>query len=375
MELYSQVEKYNKKRRCKESFISDNDMNFICGLLRDTRPKKILELGVAKGGSTVDILNCINELNLECEMFSVDMAKNYFLDENLQTGYVAEEYKRKTGKFSFHKMLLGKSIVECIEEIGTGIDFVFMDTIHKVPGEIMDFLVLYPYLAKNAIVVLDDLKVHYYQEKSDIACTVLFQTVTADKFLNLNDLYPNVGAYRITNDTSKYLLDVFNALLLPWEYIPDRMLLAMYDAFFSKWYSVPELRVWQYAKDMAIYFDEVKNNKICVCSTNEEEVMKICHNKKILIYGAGKRAAALLKFLSHANVEVLGFVVSEGHKSAENYEGFSVYEYSSIGMLKENFLIIQAVLSEAVSIRLVASGYNYLILSESLWEKIEFNKC
>ena len=45
---------------------------------------------------------------------------------------------------------------DVIDEIGSDIDFLILDTLHIVPGEILDFLVCLPYLTKDAIVVLHD---------------------------------------------------------------------------------------------------------------------------------------------------------------------------------------------------------------------------
>ena len=71
-------------------------------------------------------------------------------------------------------------------------------------------------------------------------------------------------------------------------------------------------------------------------------------------------------------VKILGFVVSDGHKSKDDYMGIPVYEFSSISKSAEDICIIQAALSEPVSIKLVASGCKYLILPEKSWEAIEF---
>lgn len=374
MELYNKVNTYHISERCDGSFITDADMGFICGLLRDKRPKKILELGVAKGGSTVDLINCINELEIECEMYSVDLSEKYFLDENLNTGYLIDEFKQKNGDISFHRMMIGKVIAQCLDEIGGDIDFVFMDTVHRIPGEIIDFLAIYPYLSKNAVIILDDLKVHYYQDKRDIACTVLFQTVTAKKYLNIDGEYPNVGAFSITEDTGKYLQDVFNSLLLPWAYIPTNEQLEAYGRIFSRYYSDEELKIWNHAKDMAIFFDAKSNNTLKVFNDSAEKLSQAIKQDGILIYGAGKRAAALYNFLSQSNISILGFTVSDGQKKSNEYLGLPVYEFSNISDIPENFLIVQAVLSEAVSVKLVSSGCNYLILSEDAWCTIEFGK-
>lgn len=52
--------------------------------------------------------------------------------------------------------MLGETIASRIEEIGNGIDFVILDTMHALPGELLDFISLYPYLDKRAVIVFHD---------------------------------------------------------------------------------------------------------------------------------------------------------------------------------------------------------------------------
>lgn len=66
---------------------------FVCGLIRQYKPKKIVEIGVASGGMTAVILNCIEILQLNTEVFSIDLAIDFYRDNTKKTGYLAEEYK------------------------------------------------------------------------------------------------------------------------------------------------------------------------------------------------------------------------------------------------------------------------------------------
>ncbi len=48
---------------------------FLCGLLDWKRPRKIVEVGVAAGGTTAIIMQCMENLKTEYEIFSVDKTK------------------------------------------------------------------------------------------------------------------------------------------------------------------------------------------------------------------------------------------------------------------------------------------------------------
>lgn len=64
--------------------------------------------------------------------------------------------KHKTFNTIKHQFMLGETIASRIEEIGNGIDFVILDTMHALPGELLDFISLYPYLDKRAVIVFHD---------------------------------------------------------------------------------------------------------------------------------------------------------------------------------------------------------------------------
>lgn len=222
---YQKVEQYDEpsaileKLSEKKSEMSASERGFLCGLIKKYCPKKIVEVGVAAGGTTSVILSCINELKLECQMYSVDISENYYRGGYKQTGYLVEEVKKQEIATAHHTFLLGKTLPERIEEIGADIDFLILDTMHVLPGEILDFIVAFPYLKKDAIVVLHDIGLQFRAEyRRMIATGILFQTVVADKFWNNQGVYPNIAGFQITEDTGKYMRDMFLSLTLPWQY-------------------------------------------------------------------------------------------------------------------------------------------------------------
>lgn len=45
--------------------MTEEGLAFLCGLIRVNRPHKIVEIGVAAGGTTAVIMNCIAMLGLQ----------------------------------------------------------------------------------------------------------------------------------------------------------------------------------------------------------------------------------------------------------------------------------------------------------------------
>ena len=63
----------NDLNRCSRMW--GNQKEFLNGVIRKFRPKKVLEIGVAEGGSSIIILNAIKDIR-DAHLFSIDLSKN-----------------------------------------------------------------------------------------------------------------------------------------------------------------------------------------------------------------------------------------------------------------------------------------------------------
>ena len=147
-----EVSKYNEiKDKLIENKCSDmwgNQREFLNGLVRKFKPKKILEIGVFRGGSSIVLLNAIEDFK-DSHLYSID------LDSRQEVGDCVNKYFPNLSKK--WTLFNGKIATEYMEEIGDNIDMVFIDTAHFEPGEIMDFLIVLPFLKENAIVAFHDI--------------------------------------------------------------------------------------------------------------------------------------------------------------------------------------------------------------------------
>lgn len=157
-----------------------------------------------------------------------------------------KNYSEMCGKHFEH---YGTIFPLIVDKIGGDVDFVILDTMHSLPGEVLEFLTFLPYLKKDACVVLHDVfwnQINYERFNAN-ATGVLFGAVKADKFLNLipdnADLiyrYPNIAAFQINEQTMENIADVFLMLAGRWSYFPSRYHLRAYYKILQKHYS-PEL--------------------------------------------------------------------------------------------------------------------------------------
>lgn len=146
-----------------------------------------------------------------------------------------------------HKFHLGRYLPQVIDEIGGDIDFVILDTVHYLPGEILDFVAMLPYLKDGAVVVLHDVADNHYERPAwtNAYCTgVLFSAVTAEKFLNFIPTgcgntffrYPNIAAFQVSEQTRANIDQVFLSLVINWNYVPQPGELQLYRAHYQRHY-------------------------------------------------------------------------------------------------------------------------------------------
>lgn len=324
--------------------MSEWQMQYLCELIREKRPQKMLEVGVAAGGTTAIILNCLATENIECEFISTDISENYYRDYNLKTGYVAEKAKKLIEKNVDHRLCIG-ILANLIKEIGDKIDFLILDTVHMLPGEILDFLVALPYLSERAMVVLHDVILHQFDEKNRYGCAtqILLDSVVAEKknIFGVDNKYgyPNIVAFEVTDDTYKYIYNVFSALTLPWQYLPSVEELSVYRKKYVKLgYDEDCLKVFDCACKMNI--DTVSNHLV----KKIDELKMVSNfvddyrNEKVYIYGAGTIGQRVYNLIEDA-IDFQGFVISD----SETIITEKTFHLSDVKEKMKNILVLIAV--------------------------------
>ncbi|MEI0487426.1 class I SAM-dependent methyltransferase [Brachyspira intermedia] len=248
------------------SEMSINQREFFNGIIRQLKPKKILEVGVSAGASAALILNAIKDMP-ESHLYSIDYLDKWYRDPEKDVGFVVKDYfKDLQDKWTLYT---GGVSAKFIDEIGGDIDLCLLDTMHCSPGEFLDFLMVFPYLKKNAVVVIHDLILHtstfgdfnYYRHTTN--CT-LFTVLKGKKILLEKDTHsyrkekyyskmldisgiPNIGAIILDDYNMENIRDIFMLLSLPWVYkITDDDYLLTLDLFIK-----------HYPKDLVNMFERI----------------------------------------------------------------------------------------------------------------------
>lgn len=296
--MYDQIELYMEPEiildKMDEAYceISSSEHGFICGLIRKYQPCKIVEVGVAGGGTTAIIMKCLELLHNNAKVYSVDLNTECYRRAGKMTGYQLDEIKGEFRNFSNHKFLLGQTLPKVIDEIGKGIDFVVLDTVHSLPGELLDFLCILPYLNDGAVVVLHDvtLNLHDASRKNCYATKIVLDAAVGRKYFNYHDEMFNIGAIEIGQNTRAYVANLFSALSITWTHLPAESDMACYRNIYQKYYDGECIGLFDifYERQSELlgrkhYFfvDVEKLNKCLLFVGNRAE----CRNPLLAFYG------------------------------------------------------------------------------------------
>lgn len=218
--------------------MNQDDHNFLACLLAMKQPTKILEVGVALGGTSVFMLR---NTGADQRFYGIDIRYNWWNDKTKETGSQISELCTPEEQ-SRYRLLLGRDPVERMEEVGDGIDFCILDTAHRLPGELLQFIAVYPYLKKDAIIVMHDISLNFHpkfdskQWRRSYSTKVLFIAAGSRQKMLPDVPWPNIGAFVVDDETRRNMNSTFFALSLTWEYY-DEPLLEKYMIFIREHYN------------------------------------------------------------------------------------------------------------------------------------------
>ena len=197
------------------SEMKENERYFLNGIIRALKPRKILEVGVSSGGGSAIILNAISDID-GAKLYSVDYAEKAYRHPDKLSGFlVNEKFPELADKWQIFR---GGDVSRFIEQIGGDIDFLMLDTAHIHPWETLNFLCILPFMSKNySWTVLHDIAIFMGPvERSELACRYLFGHVVSEEKITPSPL-ANIGAFKISDVTYKYVQNLFEALFIPFD--------------------------------------------------------------------------------------------------------------------------------------------------------------
>ena len=197
--------------------ISEIDASFFAGLVVETRPRKLVEIGVASGWGSCVLLEALTSAGLaDSELYGVDIADRFFYDAAYATGQCVADVM--PDRLSRYRLLTGVTIGECATQIGGNVDFVFIDAHHMHPWAVLDLLAVMPSCKPETWIAMHDLNLSRKedQEHHNRGPKYLFEAWDGDKVHSVEE--PTMaGAIRLSADVSAHLPLLLDVLYTPWE--------------------------------------------------------------------------------------------------------------------------------------------------------------
>ena len=226
---YNEIKQVLSQSGCSQMWA--NQKEFLNGIIRKFKPKKIVELGVYNGGSSIVILNAIDDFK-NSKLYSIDLNSEDFI------GNCVNKYFPKFMRN--WKLFKGNIATEYIENIGNNIDAAIIDTAHFEPGEILDFLILLPFLKEEAIIIFHDIgnQITVSKDRNEWAPYIIFNAIRGEKFLpsGKSILRQDIGAIKLEKNQKKYYHDYFRLLGGQWQYFPKEIHIKLLTNFIKKYY-------------------------------------------------------------------------------------------------------------------------------------------
>lgn len=224
------------------SEMREHERQFLNSLILRNKPKKLLELGVSRGGSSIIMLNSIKNSS-NAQLYSIDKLEKYYADGITDIGDCVDNYSYLKGKW---KLYTGNLALNFMDKIGSDIDFCLIDTVHTNPGEILDFLIVLPFLKEDAIVVFHDTNLHTHNARTtgrewSITNNLLMSSIHGHKFVqgnfqNDNTAFSNIAAIKLDKESRKRIWEIFNLLTQKWTYLIEPTELMSLFNYFKRFY-------------------------------------------------------------------------------------------------------------------------------------------
>ena len=222
--------------KCTEMW--DNHHEFLNGMIRKFKPKKVLEVGVWLGCASAIILNALQDIN-GSHLYSIDLSNETDIGK-----CVPQVFPNYMSKWTLYK---GNVASKFMEEIGKDIDAVFIDSAHFEPGEILDFIIVLPFLSEKAVVCLHDIanqQTLFYRSASWIgkrnewAPYIIFNGIRGKTYLpsGKKRLWNDIGAKRLDINQKQYYHDYFRLLGGQWQYFPKEEYIQGIYEYLKKYY-------------------------------------------------------------------------------------------------------------------------------------------
>ena len=281
VEIELKPDKLSKDDNTTNVEMTKEEIWFLKHFIQTYHPKKIVEVGIASGGNTVNLLKWKDD---DAKLFSVDVAKYMYKDKSKLSGYMAIDL----GANENWKLYGGYDYIDVYNEIGNDIDCIVIDTTHIMPGECLTFLAALPQLKEGCIVILHDVHFNCIRlggarynniDTAKFSSGILFSSVRSEQKWTLSiDGISNIAAFVVDSSTKDHIKDLFHALLTSWYKFPFEVNFSKYKKFMKENYSEDCSKLFNKCVDL--YAELFDSNGNRVAKTARVDIVNKNYTKK-----------------------------------------------------------------------------------------------
>ena len=225
--------------------LTNEEAYFINGIIRKHKPKKCLEIGVRKGGTSILILNAIKDIK-GSSLVSIDINNKLPEDSSKKIGYKVSKYFPSLSQN--WKLYTGDMPHTYLDKINKKFNFVIIDTSHVMPGEILNIIEIMPFLEDNAILVFPNILLHLKNVYNKDMDKVLLKRTPTSVFLmsslagekkliyDVNKKMGNIGLIFLEKNQERFYENYFLLLMCFWEEMLSDEQIFKFRLFLEKYY-------------------------------------------------------------------------------------------------------------------------------------------
>ena len=363
---------YNK------SEMSHKDRAFLNGIIRKTKPKTIVEIGLSAGGSSCVILNAIRDME-NTKLYSFDYNTGWYrksgLDKGRKTGFLVHEIVPElTSKWELYTGGVPCTYFDKIPQ--DGIDICFIDTAHFNPGEHLNILEVLPFMKKNGIIIYHDTAYHSLGNAAGTTCCAAINSLCGKRILLKSEQtlgLPNIDAIVLDENIEDMLHALFSNISLPWHYKITNKDFSELLKHFSKYYSKELIEIYIYYS--MFYMNGGHQNREVATAIAESIILneKIKNSKIVHFHINDKFANPTIQlvnryFEQEEHLHLVFRMMPDSYSGQEFPSGKNVVElfYNRLNprILRDKKLIFHSLFAQE-NIKLLYSNTN--LLSHSYW--------
>jgi hypothetical protein len=195
--------------------ISEYDARFLAGLAHFSNPRRVVEIGVASGWSSVVLLKALSTLEGDRKVTGIDLSPSFYLDNSIPTGQAVQEAVPELKPN--YNLITGRFAMDVMPEVGK-VDFAFIDGNHMHPWATLDALSVLPFMDRGCWIALHDLNLctrerHRHQNRGPFYLFYMWP----DNKLHSTQTPTMIGAIALDRPPVEYLSTLLEVLYTPWE--------------------------------------------------------------------------------------------------------------------------------------------------------------